>query len=313
MNQPTGTQPTGNDNDNDKVYRGRFAPSPTGPLHFGSLVSAVASFLQAKSQRGAWLVRIEDIDPPREVVGSSDSILRTLEQHGLHWDEPVLYQSRQTDCYISALENLNQQKLLYHCQCSRKTISDLQQSQGMTVYPGTCRELAISPQQNTATRIITENRNLLFTDRIQGEFKQQLAREVGDFVLRRADGLFAYQLAVVTDDALQRITEVVRGSDLLDNTPRQIMLQNHLSLPTPAYAHHPVATNANGEKLSKQTFARPVDESPPLANIIKVLDFLGQNPPASADFASLEELWLWAIAHWDIENIPRRRAINVEQ
>lgn len=286
-------------------YRGRFAPSPTGPLHFGSLVSAIASYLQAKSQKGNWLVRIEDIDPPREVPGSSDSILRTLEQHALYWDEPVLYQSQQIDHYVAALETLNQQSLLYHCQCSRKIISEAQRSLGISIYPGTCREQTVPRNENTATRVIVENRTISFEDRIQGEFKQQLATDVGDFVLRRADGLIAYQLAVVIDDAYQQITEVVRGSDLLDNTPRQIMLQNYLEIPAPAYAHHPVATNASGEKLSKQTFARPVDDTPALPNIIKALDFLGQNPPRETEFSSLDRLWDWAIKHWDIEQVPR--------
>ncbi|WP_455376718.1 tRNA glutamyl-Q(34) synthetase GluQRS [Kaarinaea lacus] len=297
---------------NLNLYRGRFAPSPTGPLHFGSLVSAVASYLQARSKSGSWLVRIEDIDPPREMPGSSDSILRTLEQHGLYWDEPVLFQSQQSDRYISALEKLNQQALLYNCRCSRKTISEAQHSLGISIYPGTCRNQSVNVTPETATRVIADERTFSFEDRIQGEFTQQLAREVGDFVLRRADGLFAYQLAVVIDDAYQRISEVVRGSDLLDNTPRQIMLQDYLALPTPGYAHHPVATNAVGEKLSKQTFARPVDDSPAIQNIVKVLDFLGQNPPEHTEFSSLDTLWDWAILHWDIENIPRQKTITVE-
>ena len=297
---------------NSNLYRGRFAPSPTGPLHFGSLVSAIASYLQARSKNGSWLVRIEDIDPPRETPGSSDSILRTLEQHGLYWDEPVLFQSQQSDRYISALENLNQQALLYHCLCSRKTISEAQHSLGISIYPGTCRRQSVKATPDTATRVIADERTFSFKDRIQGEFEQQLAREVGDFVLRRADGLFAYQLAVVIDDAYQQISEVVRGSDLLDNTPRQIMLQDYLTLPTPEYVHHPVATNADGEKLSKQTFAKPVDDSPAIQNIVKVLDFLGQNPPKHTEFSSLDTLWDWAILHWDIENIPRQKTIPVE-
>lgn len=292
-------------------YRGRFAPSPTGPLHFGSLISAVASYLQARNHQGTWLVRIEDIDPPREVAGSSDSILRTLEQHQLYWDESVSYQSQHGERYLDALDQLQQQSLLFQCQCSRKTIAEAQQQQGISVYPGTCRNKSLKNAAGTATRIMVNQQLLAFTDKIQGEFKQNLAKQVGDFVLQRADGLFAYQLAVVVDDAHERITEVVRGCDLLDNTPRQILIQQCLGLSTPSYAHHPIATNQQGEKLSKQTFARPIDETRPIENITKVLDFLQQNPPEAAQFGSLEELWTWAINHWNIDKIQRQQRISV--
>ena len=292
-------------------YRGRFAPSPTGPLHFGSLISAVSSFLQAKTQQGVWLLRIEDIDPPREQAGSKDSILRTLEQHQLYWDEEVSYQSQHSDRYLAALDELRQQSRLFQCQCSRKTIAETQQRLGISVYPGTCRELGLDESSDTATRVIIEDREIAFIDRLQGEYKQHLSMDVGDFVLRRADGLFAYQLAVVVDDARQNITEVVRGCDLLDNTPRQILLQQYLGFSIPEYAHHPVATNAQGEKLSKQTFARPIDDTPPLQNLVKALDFLGQNPPVESQFGSLEELWDWAINHWNIDTIQRQRSISV--
>lgn len=300
-----------NPSDNVISYRGRFAPSPTGPLHFGSMVSAVASYLQAKSRNGSWLVRIEDIDPPREVPGSTESILRTLEQHGLVWDEPVLYQSKHFDRYQQTLDKLREQSRLYNCQCSRKTISASQQSLGISVYPGTCRALAIESSNKTATRVIVEDITISFNDCIQGEYQQELVVDVGDFVLRRADGLVAYQLAVVVDDAFQQITEVVRGSDLLDNTPRQILLQQYLSYASPDYAHHPVATNSAGEKLSKQTFARPVDNRNPLTNIRKVLDFLGQNPPPVKEFSTLDDLWDWAIRHWNIQHVPRQMAVAV--
>jgi len=296
---------------NSALYRGRFAPSPTGPMHFGSLVSAVASFLQARSHQGTWLVRIEDIDPPREIPGSSDSILRTLEQHELFWDEPVLFQSQQIDRYHAALDTLHDNDRLYLCQCSRKTIAEVQQSTGTSVYPGTCRNLNIASGNNCATRVVVDDQTISITDRIQGNFTQNLVVEVGDFVLRRVDSLFAYQLAVVVDDAFQQITEVVRGSDLLDNTPRQVLLQRYLDLPHPDYAHHPVATNAKGEKLSKQTFAVPVDNSSALSNIHKVLDFLGQNPPAETEFIALSNLWDWAVQHCKLEKIPRVMGISV--
>ena len=292
-------------------YRGRFAPSPTGPLHFGSLISAVASYLQSKTRNGVWLVRIEDIDPPREVPGSSDSILHSLEQHGLHWDETVLYQSKHHERYEAALDALWQQAKLYYCQCSRKMIAEAQQSNDISVYPGTCRNLSLTASINTAIRVVVENDTLVFNDPVQGTFQQNLIKDVGDFVLRRADGLFAYQLAVVVDDAFQQISEVVRGSDLLDNTPRQMLLQQYLSLETPAYVHHPVAINTAGEKLSKQTFAKPVDSTDALANVHKVLDFLGQNPPSVSNFSSLDDLWQWAFQHWNIERIPGKASIVV--
>lgn len=291
------------------TYRGRFAPSPTGPLHFGSLISAVASYLQAKTKSGIWLVRIEDIDPPREIPGSSDSILRTLEQHQLFWDEEVSFQSQQSDRYLIALSSLHQQSKLFQCKCSRKTVMENQQRAGISIYPGTCREKRFNETEHTSTRVIVETQTIAFNDKIQGNYQQQLAEQVGDFVLRRADGLFAYQLAVVVDDAFQQITEVVRGYDLLDNTPRQILLQKYLGFNTPTYAHHPVATNTKGEKLSKQTYARPADETPPMQNLVEVLDFLGQNPPSESEFGSLSELWEWAIAHWDINKIPRESSI----
>jgi glutamyl-Q tRNA(Asp) synthetase len=289
-------------------YRGRFAPSPTGPLHFGSLVSAVASYLQAKANDGQWLVRIEDLDPPRELLGCSDDILRTLEHHGLSWDESILYQSQRTDHYISMMEQLDQQQLLYHCHCSRKSIIKTQQALGISVYPGTCRDQPSDLNQastvRASVRIRTDDRQLSFVDQLQGHFQQNLAHDVGDFILRRSDGWIAYQLAVVVDDAFQQITEVVRGSDLLDNTPRQILLQKYLGLPTPDYAHHPVATNLEGDKLSKQTFAKAIVQTTPTENIIKALDFLGQNPPDALEFSILDDLWYWAISHWDLKSVP---------
>ena len=286
-------------------YRGRFAPSPTGPLHFGSLIAAVGSYLQAKSRQGDWLVRMEDLDPPREVPGSADDILHSLEQHGLHWDEPVLYQSQRHDAYHDAIHTLTQQNLTFNCSCSRKDISKLQSTQGTTVYPGTCRNGSENQSVQYAIRVKTESLEIGFDDNVQGYFSHNVGTVVGDFVLQRADGWFAYQLAVVIDDVEQGITEIVRGSDLLDNTPRQIFLQRVLGFEQPEYAHLPIATNTSGEKLSKQTFAQPVSNSFLSANLIKALEFLGQNPPTELVRSDLDSIWQWALEHWQLHKVPK--------
>jgi glutamyl-Q tRNA(Asp) synthetase len=288
-------------------YRGRFAPSPTGPLHFGSLVAAIGSYLQARHQGGAWLVRMEDIDPPREVPGAADTILRTLERYGFEWDGPVLYQSSRHEAYHEALGQLRRAGRSYRCNCSRKAISEQAQRLGLPlgVYPGSCRTAAISDQQRHAIRLLSPEGSISFTDGIQGHFSQQLEQEVGDFVLRRADGLIAYQLAVVVDDAYQEITEVVRGSDLLDNTPRQIALQQALGVQPPGYLHLPVVLNAQGMKLSKQTFAPALDLDQPLPALWQGLDFLGQRPLTELLQGDLASLWRWAIENWRSEFIPR--------
>lgn len=292
-------------------YRGRFAPSPTGPLHFGSLVAATASYLQARSQGGEWWVRIEDIDPPREVPGASESILRTLEAFGFEWDGPVHYQSRHYERYQAALDQLRRSGQLYPCACSRKDIAE-QNAEG--VYPGTCRNGLRPDQQVRAWRIRTVSQPVEFLDKIQGSQHYDLARESGDFVLHRADGLFAYQLAVGLDDAEQGMTEVVRGADLLDSTPRQIFVQQSLGLASPVYAHHPVVTGENGQKLSKQNLASPLDESQPTIQLHAALRFLGQRPPAELKApAGLAELWAWALRHWKLEAIPNTRAIEIEK
>ena len=300
MSQPATVKPR---------YRGRFAPSPTGPLHFGSLVSAVASFLQAKSQQGSWLLRVEDLDPPRESPGSMEHILRTLEQHHLYWDESVVYQSRRADLYKHYVARLSNQGHIYACDCSRKTIAEQQQQLGIAVYPGTCRQRSLDISRQHALRIKAPDQNIGFDDAIQGYFSQNLAQQVGDFVVRRADGWFAYQLAVVVDDAEQGITQVVRGSDLLDNTPRQLFIQSLLNFLPPSYAHVPVATNIDGEKLSKQTHATPVNSARSVQNLIKALTFLGQTPPARQDFSHTDDVIGWAIQHWDIHLVPKRTKI----
>lgn len=289
-------------------YRGRFAPSPTGPLHFGSLVAAVASFLQARARNGEWLVRIEDLDPPRVAAGAADQILHTLDALGLHWDGPVLYQSQHAAAYTEALHALEHAGALYACACTRREIADssLAGDDG-PVYPGTCRAGLPPGRGARALRVHTGDARIEFTDPWQGHIARHLPTTSGDYVVRRADGLFAYQLAVVVDDATQGITEVVRGADLLESTPRQIYLQHLLGLPTPDYAHVPVAIDARGEKLSKQTGAAAVDIEQPLPLLRAALAFLGQAPPAESATGDVDSLWRWATAHWRPERVPRAR------
>ncbi|HEY0634610.1 MAG TPA: tRNA glutamyl-Q(34) synthetase GluQRS [Gammaproteobacteria bacterium] len=293
-------------------YRGRFAPSPTGPLHFGSLVAALGSWLDARAHGGEWLVRIEDIDPPREVAGASDAILRSLEAHHLYWDGNVLYQHTRSEAYRAALDALHRNGVIYPCTCTRKQIADRQQAQGLSpnVYPGTCRPRTNIPHEPHALRVNTTGAHQSFMDRIQGLQQQNIESEVGDFVVRRADGLFAYQLAVVVDDGEQGITDIVRGSDLLDNTPRQLLLQQLLKLPTPRYAHLPVAVNAAGQKLSKQTFAPPLDDRHPLPALREALRFLGLPPPHEFHDATIDELLTWAVNYWNIELVPKQIAVQ---
>ncbi len=281
-------------------YRGRFAPSPTGPLHFGSLVAAVGSYLEAKKHNGAWLVRMEDLDTPRVVGGAADDILRTLECLGMHWDGTVLYQSQRTAAYEEALHELQRRGLAYPCACSRREIADsaLHGIEGQ-VYPGTCRLGIPAGRQARAWRVCTDHSTIEFDDALQGRITQHLENKIGDFVVLRADGLFAYQLAVVVDDAFQDITHIVRGADLLASTPRQIYLQRLLNFPMPAYMHLPLALNVQGEKLSKQTRAAPVDARQPVATLLRALTFLRQQTPAALARDDLQTVWQWAIANWD--------------
>lgn len=290
-------------------YRGRFAPSPTGPLHFGSLVAAAGSYLDAKAQGGAWLLRMEDLDRPRCPPGAADSILRTLEALGLEWDGPVMYQSRRDDAYHAALERLRQDGRVYGCACSRREIADsaLAGIDG-PVYPGTCRKGLPPGRIARADRVRTAGARIAFDDAIQGRIVHDLEHQVGDFVLKRADGLYAYQLAVVVDDAEQGITDIVRGADLLDSTPRQIWLQQLLGHATPRYAHLPVAVNAAGEKLSKQTLARAIDTSQPLATLNAVLAFLGQDAVTGCAPGDTGAFWTQAVAQWRLDRVPRQRA-----
>ena len=279
------------------TYVGRFAPSPTGPLHFGSLVAALASWLDARAAGGRWLVRIDDVDTTRTVQGAADDILRTLEAIGLAWDGEVAYQSRRTSLYEAALERLRAMGLVYRCRCSRKEIAD----SGITgaegaIYPGTCRELGLGTGVDGADRMRADAEPIAFVDRVQGPIRQSVAGDIGDFVLKRRDGLHAYQLAVVVDDADQGVTDVVRGADLLWSTPRQIALQRRLGFTTPRYLHFPVATNARGEKLSKQTLAPAVSRANAANAIAEALAFLGQPIPGSRAPA---EMLAAATRDWD--------------
>ena len=291
-------------------YVGRFAPSPTGPLHLGSLVAAVASWLDARAVGGRWLVRMEDLDRPRCVAGAADTILRQLEAYGLHWDGTVQLQSTRDDAYAAALDTLKAQGLAYPCACTRAQLAQAQRNaDGETLYPGTCRNSLPPGTVARAWRVRVPQGEVGFHDRIHGDLTQNLSREVGDFIVKRADHLFAYQLAVVVDDAWQRITHVVRGADLLSNTPRQIYLQTLLDWPTPRYAHVPLITNAAGQKLSKQTRAPALPLAGRSSVLAQVLAVLGHPLPFDFTGAEPDKLLAWASAHWHIENVPRQAAI----
>ncbi|MDR2788448.1 MAG: tRNA glutamyl-Q(34) synthetase GluQRS [Candidatus Accumulibacter sp.] len=293
-------------------HRGRFAPSPTGPLHFGSLVAAVASYLDARANGGEWWLRIEDIDVPRTAPGAADGILRTLEGFGFEWDGEVVFQSRRLDLYHAALVRLQLAGLAYPCSCSRREIAasaTRRSVDGGLLYPGSCRAGLRDGAAARAWRLRVPDREFVFRDRVQGAARQNLEREVGDFVLLRADGQYAYQLAVVVDDAAQGINSVVRGVDLLDSTARQIWLLQCLGWPAPSYAHLPVAVNRAGEKLSKQTRAPAVDPSRGVGLLVRALRFLGQPVPGEAERMALPDFWRWAVGAWRISRVPTARAI----
>ena len=283
------------------MYVGRFAPSPSGPLHFGSLVAALASWLDARAAHGRWLVRIEDLDAPRVQPGAAQEILRTLGELGLAWDGPVAYQSERAAAYAEALQALKGQT--YWCGCTRREIADSSlglAADGAQIYPGTCRNGIAPGKAARCLRIRTAGEVISFDDRVQGPQQQVLETDVGDFVLYRADEQFAYQLAVVVDDAEQGVTDVVRGADLLDSSARQIYLQRLLGYRQPRYLHVPAAVNAAGEKLSKQTGAPPIDVAKGKEELRKALAFLGQ--AESDDLAA-------AVKSWNPALIPRRRAV----
>lgn len=286
-------------------YTGRFAPSPTGPLHFGSLVAALASWLDARAAGGRWLVRMEDLDRPRCDPASADAILRQLEHYGLAWDGAVLYQSHRDDAYLVALDALRERRAVFACTCTRARLAQARRNaEGEIVYPGTCRQRTAPGSARHAWRVRVDDVSIHFHDRVHGRLQQDLAADVGDFVVRRADGLFAYQLAVVVDDAFQGVTHVVRGADLLRNMPRQIFLQRLLGLPTPAYAHVPLVTNAAGQKLSKQSLAPALPERGRRAVLAEALAALGQPPPPDLAGADVGTLLAWAVPGWRIQDVP---------
>jgi|TARA_B110000208_G_scaffold191741_1_gene259881 glutamyl-Q tRNA(Asp) synthetase len=281
-------------------YIGRFAPSPTGPLHFGSLVAAVASYCDAKANQGQWLLRIEDLDRPREVVGASDDIINTLQVYGFVWDGDILYQSARSTAYQTALDELKSQGMVYPCTCSRKTITDIAEQKGIegTIYPQTCLHQAIDLNKTPAWRFKTPDQETRFNDMVLGLQSQQVATKIGDFVIKRADGLFAYQLAVIVDDAAQGVTHVVRGEDLLTSTARQILLQDALGFTHPIYRHTPIVKNTLGQKLSKQTQAEPLPLDSVSTHLCRAFEFLTLNPPAYLVSATSNDCWEWAIQAW---------------
>jgi len=284
---------------------GRFAPSPTGPLHFGSLVAAVASHADARAAGGRWLVRIEDVDEPRSVAGAEDEILGALARHGFAWDGDVVRQSERTDRYAAALARLAQAGLVYACACTRRDLESAPLVHGERVYPGTCRD-GIAPgragRAHRSVRVRVPDEAVAFVDRLQGPQVQSLREEVGDFVVRRADGLYAYQLAVAVDDDEQGVTSVVRGADLLASTPRQIFLQRVLGLPTPAYLHVPVALDRHGRKLSKQTHAAPL-AGDPCSALLDAWRFLDQ-PMPPGPVREPRAFWAHALRAWSPARLP---------
>lgn len=289
------------------LYRGRFAPSPTGPLHFGSLVAAVGSYLEAKSHDGEWLVRMEDLDPPRSMPGADQAIIKTLAAYGFEWHGDIVFQSQRFALYAEALEQLRQQGEMYRCDCSRKEIIQrCVQGEYGAIYDGHCR---LIEQQEGASRIQVHG-SIKYADRLQGNIQQHLEEDIGDFHLLRRDGYYAYHIGVVVDDALQGITDIVRGFDLLDSTPRQIYLQQQLRYPTPDYAHLPLALKPDGQKLSKQNLATALDDNKPVPALWEALAFLGQQPPLELQKESLAGTWAWAIDNWNFDCIPRVKGVE---
>jgi glutamyl-Q tRNA(Asp) synthetase len=287
------------------VYVGRFAPTPSGDLHLGSLYTAAASYLDARANHGRWLVRVEDLDRPREVPGSAARILHTLDRFGFEWDGEAVRQSDRNERYLSALESLEDRGLTFECSCSRLQLEEESR------YPGTCRERPSALRVPTATRLRVEPGTIEFSDRIQGTYRQDVAAAVGDFVLKRRDGIWSYLLAVVVDDAEQGVTHVLRGADLLDNTPRQIYLQRALVLARPSYAHLPVLTEPDDTKLAKSKRSVKLDEHFELPQLLQVFSLLGLAPPDSLAAASLADAWSWAIPRWNIHRIPKRLNVRV--
>lgn len=288
------------------IYRGRFAPSPTGSLHLGSLYTAVASFLDARAHQGLWLVRIDDLDTPRNTVGATDNILRMLGVFGLHWDESVFYQSQQLDRYYTVIEQLRQQQLVYPCVCSRKKLAE---TSNKGVYPQFCRHNVIEKDKDFALRVKTRSQIVHFQDELQGLTIHNLSLDDGDFIIQRKDNIIAYQLAVVVDDEQQHVNHVLRGMDLLTSTPRQLYLQQLLGFYTPNYLHIPIIVDDKGQKLSKQTFAKAIDKHQPEKTLFYILKLLKQQPPVTLKGASVNELLNWAITHWQVKNLQQGASI----
>ena len=289
---------------------GRFAPTPSGALHFGSLIAALASYCAARSRDGRWLLRIEDVDTPRVVDGAADQILRDLEAFGFTWDGEVTWQSRRFEHYRDALDRLLRQGDCFACECSRRSLREQGVASGPLgqVYPGNCRDRQLDPADHALRMSVAGAGEIAFEDRVYGRFALDLEREVGDFVLRRRDGIYAYHLAVVVDDELQQIDEVVRGADLLENTCLHIHLQRHLGFATPRYCHLPLVNNADGVKLSKQTGAAPLQHRHASRSLVAALEHLAQQPPSGLDNEPPADILQWAVRHWSPAAIEPRRS-----
>lgn len=290
-------------------YVGRFAPSPTGPLHFGSLLAATASYLEARAHNGKWLLRIEDIDPPRAQPDADTAIIMALEAYGFVWDGSVYYQSREYERHLGIVQQLLNKGLAYRCGCSRLDLASLPQGPLGSIYPGTCRTGCDAAE--AAIRVLTDNRTVAFNDALQGRQEQRVESESGDFIIRRRDGLIAYHLAVVADDFDQGITHVVRGVDLLDSSPRQIFLQRILGYPTPGYAHIPIGTDAAGRKLSKATGAPALATKDVRPSLVAALNALGQEAPSELAACNLESIWSWALTNWNVRALARQTSLVI--
>jgi glutamyl-Q tRNA(Asp) synthetase len=290
-------------------YKGRFAPSPTGPLHLGSLYTALASFLQARSKQGQWFVRIDDLDTPRNVKGVDFDIIKTLKTFGLDWDGEVFYQSEHLETYQAFIEQLIKVGKVYPCTCSRKTLAAFHSESN--IYPKFCRDKTEIPTEPYALRLKTESLNIGFDDFLQGRISHNIAEKDGDFIIKRKEGIIAYQFAVVIDDYQQQITEVVRGFDLLDCTPPQIYLHQVLGLRPPAYLHVPILTDQHGQKLSKQSFAQAVSRENPVQTLFYLLTLLKQQPPFELQHASISELLEWAIENWQPQQLKNSHMLAI--
>ncbi|MFN3580171.1 MAG: tRNA glutamyl-Q(34) synthetase GluQRS [Pseudomonas sp.] len=286
-------------------YIGRFAPTPSGHLHFGSLLAALASCLDARHHNGTWLVRMEDLDLPRNRPGAAEHILSTLEVYGLHWDGEVLVQSQRQAFYQQQIDIWLEQQRAFYCDCSRKSLAEHD-----GIYPGTCRARHLTPAADHAVRVRVPDRSSGFVDRLQGPFSQKLQQDVGDMIVRRRDGIIAYQLAVVMDDITQGVTDIVRGADLLDSTPRQLWLYELLEQQQPAYMHTPLVVRREGEKLSKRLASAPLDPLKVSATLLEALELLQQNPPTALRGAPADEILAWAVPNWDASKIPACREIR---